>query len=98
MLTALTRQVSTSIVDCALSFHQRQPIEVALARRQHEQYQDVLQRLGAQILSAREEPELPDAVFVEDAAVVVDEVAVITAPLLPARRQETTTVAEALTP
>jgi dimethylargininase len=85
-LIAITREVSPSINDCELSFHTRQPIDVARAVAQHKAYQDCLAELGAQIVSLPAEPELPDAVFVEDAAVVVDEIAVITNMGAPSRR------------
>jgi dimethylargininase len=41
-------------------------------------------------------PDLPDAVFVEDTAVVVDEVGVVTQPKLKSRRQETWSTATLL--
>lgn len=96
MLTALTRPVSPTINACELAFHARRPIDAALAARQHEAYCNLLGRLGARLIAIPAEPELPDAVFVEDAAVVVDEVAVITAPRMPARRSEVPSVAAAL--
>ena len=76
-LIAITRQVSASINDCALSFHTRQPIDVVKAIAQHKGYEDCLAGLGVQLVTLPAEPRLPDAAFVEDAAVVVDEVAVI---------------------
>ena len=68
--TAITRDVSASINDCELSFHRRQPIDVPKAIAQHEAYREGLAELGARIVSLPAEPGLPDAVFVEDAAVV----------------------------
>ena len=41
-------------------------------------------------------PDLPDAVFCEDAAIVLAELALITRPGAPSRRPETRTVARAL--
>jgi dimethylargininase len=76
-LTAITRPVSASINDCELSFRARQRIDVAKAVAQHKAYENCLAKLGVRIVSLPAEPELPDAVFVEDTAVVVDEVAVI---------------------
>src|SRR5436309_1879135 len=73
MLTAITREVSASINNCELSFHARKPIDVAKAIAQHKAYQDCLAELGVQIVSLPAELDLPDSVFVEDAAVVVDE-------------------------
>jgi dimethylargininase len=98
MLMALTRAVSHSLADCALSFIQRAPIDVTLARHQHASYEELLRRLGAQVIALPAQDELPDAVFVEDTAVVVDEVAVLTAPALEARRHEVPSVAAALEP
>lgn len=95
-LTAITRQVSASINDCELSFHARQRIDVAKAIAQHKAYQDCLAELGARIVSLPSEPGLPDAVFVEDAALVVDEVAVITNMGAPRRRAESKSLAKTL--
>jgi dimethylargininase len=95
-LIAITRPVSSSITHCELSFHARQPIDVARAIAQHKAYQDCLAELGVRIVSLPAEPELPDAVFVEDAAVVVDEVAVIPIMGAPGRRPEARTLIETL--
>src|SRR6266705_180714 len=95
-LTAITREVSGSINDCELSFHARQPIDVARATAQHEAYQDCLAELGVGIITLPAEPGLPDAVFVEDAAVVVDEVAVIPITGAPSRRAEVDSLVDTL--
>lgn len=95
-LTAIVREVSPSINDCELSFHARQPIDVATAIAQHQAYQDCLAELGVRVVSLPAEPELPDAVFVEDPAVVVDEVAIISHMGAPSRRPETISLANAL--
>src|SRR5437763_8769227 len=96
MLTAITRGVSASINDCELSFHAREPIDVAKAIAQHRAYQDCLAELGVRVVSLPAEPELPDGVFVEDPAVVVDEVAVISIMGVPSRRPEAASLADAL--
>src|SRR5947209_2762837 len=98
MLNALTRPVSTSIDRCALSFMERDPIDVDLAQCQHEVYEDCLRSLGVRVHSVPAENDMPDAVFVEDTAVVVDELAVMSYPTLPSRQCERRTVAEALKP
>jgi dimethylargininase len=77
MLMAVTRQVSRSIGDCELTFLSRTSIDVERARRQHEQYEVALKRLGLALLSLPEAPDLPDSVFVEDAALVLDECAIL---------------------
>jgi dimethylargininase len=95
-LTAITRDVSSSINRCELSFHRREPIDVARAIAQHEAYRECLAELGARIVSLPEERGLPDAVFVEDAAVVLDEIAVIANMGARSRQPETASLAEAL--
>jgi dimethylargininase len=96
MLTAITRQVSPAINQCELSFHARQPIDVAKAIAQHVAYEQCLAELGVHIVSLPAEPDLPDAVFVEDPAVVVEEVAVISVMGAPSRRPEAKSLADAL--
>jgi dimethylargininase len=88
MLTAITRAVSPAINRCQLSFRPRQVIDVQKAAEQHRRYEACLEELGASVISLPAEPELPDAVFVEDAAVVLDEVAVIARLGAESRRPE----------
>lgn len=96
MPIAITRQVSPSINRCELTFHTKQPIDLAKAITQHEAYEECLRDLGARVVSLAAEPDLPDAVFVEDAAIVVDEVAVIPVMGAASRRPETESLAKAL--
>ncbi|MBN1885842.1 MAG: dimethylargininase [Candidatus Krumholzibacteriota bacterium] len=95
-MIALTRPVSDSIARCELTHLAREPIDLGRARRQHAAYERLLEALGCRLVRLPAEPEMPDAVFVEDAAVVVDEVAVISRPGAEARRRETASVAAAL--
>jgi dimethylargininase len=95
-LAAIVREVSSSINDCELSFHARQPIDVAQARAQHRTYQDCLADLGVRVVSLPAEPGLPDAVFVEDPAIVLDEVAIISNMGAPSRRLEAKSLADVL--
>src|SRR2546423_14824414 len=95
-LMAITREVSSSINDCELSFHARHPIDLAKVIAQHQAYRDCLAALGAQMISLPAEPGLPDAVFVEDPAVVVDEVAIISIMGALSRRPEVPSIAVAL--
>lgn len=95
-LLAITREVSPRIADCELSFHERQPIDAAKAMAQHQAYQDCLAELGVRIVVLPAEPDLPDSVFVEDTALVLEEVALIANIGAPSRRGETRSVADAL--
>ena len=96
MLTAVTRKVSSALANCELSFIERQPIDIEKARAQHHAYEELLSKLGARVVSLPEEAELPDAMFVEDPAVVLDEVAVICPLGTESRRKEAVTIAAAL--
>ncbi|MGA3201746.1 MAG: arginine deiminase family protein [Bryobacteraceae bacterium] len=98
MLRALTRQVSSSFASCELTFLDRQPIDVAKAAAQHRAYEACLAELGAHVISLPVDPSFPDGVFVEDPAIVLDEVAVITRPGAESRRGETESIAQALAP
>ena len=95
-LIAVTRRISSAMMRCELTHLQRTAIDVALAREQHHGYEQALRELGCRIETLPEEPELPDSVFVEDTAIVLDEVAVITRPGAPSRRAETASIAAAL--
>ena len=98
MLIAATRAVSPSIVNCELTHLSREPIDVEKARSQHRAYEAALAGAGCTILRVEAALDLADAVFIEDAAVVFDEVAVITRPGATSRRAETEAVADSLRP
>jgi dimethylargininase len=96
MLIAVTRAVSPTIVDCELTHLAREPIDVAKAIIEHAAYEDALRLLGATIVHAAPEPTLPDAVFVEDTALVFAEIAVMTRPGAATRRREVESIATVL--
>ena len=96
MLTAITRAVSPALAQCELSFIERNPIDLARASEQHRAYERVLEKLGARLISLPAEPDLPDSMFVEDPAIVLDEVAVIMTLGTETRRKEAATIEAAL--
>ena len=96
MLIAVTRAVSPTLAECELTHLPRDPIDVAKAIAEHERYEAALRSLGVRVVRAPEEPTLPDAVFVEDTALVLDEVAIITRPGAPSRRPEIESMASVL--
>jgi dimethylargininase len=93
---AIIRKVSSNINQCELSFHERRPIDVTKAIEQHKDYQRLLSELGLRTVELAAEPDLPDSVFVEDPAVVVDEVAVISRMGAISRRPEADSLAQEL--
>jgi dimethylargininase len=76
-LVALVREPSASLADCELSYLDRTPIDLNKTRVQHAGYCAALRAAGAEIRVLPALDHLPDAAFVEDTAVVVDEVAIL---------------------
>jgi dimethylargininase len=89
MLRAITHTVSPIIDKCELTFIDRSPIDFQLATQQHNYYCAVLETLGIIVNTLSENESYPDSCFVEDTAIVVDELAVICSMGVPSRRGET---------
>lgn len=96
MRIAITRALSPEISRCELSYIERQPIDFARASKQHEAYEEMLAKHGCTIVHAPPTPDMPDGVFVEDAAIVMNTIAFITRPGAESRRGETESMAEVL--
>lgn len=96
MLIAITRDVSPNLAGCELSYVPRSAIDIGLAATQHRAYQDALSTLGCRVIALPAEADLPDSVFVEDVAIVLDEVAIMTRPGAESRRSEGASVAAVL--
>ncbi len=88
MLTAITREVNAALGDSELTFLPRVRIDIALALQQHQQYQSALSSLGCEIVTLPTEPGLADSVFIEDTAMVLDEIAVLCRPGAASRQPE----------
>jgi len=93
---ALTREISSAFERCELTHRPRVPIDLARARAQHDAYEWALVELGCTVRRIDSGPDMPDAVFVEDTAVVFREGGVIARPGAPSRRAETPAVMAAL--
>ena len=98
MLTAITRAVSPALASCELTFVDRQPIDIAKAQSQHTAYEHLLAKLGIHVHSLAAEPALPDSMFVEDPAIVLDELAIILPLGTKSRQPEAESLAKALAP
>lgn len=98
MLTAIVRGVSPAIPRCELTFVKRGAIDYAKAVEQHERYSALLAQWGARVVALPAEPDLPDSMFVEDPAIVLDEIAVIFPMGAESRRGEAASLAAALAP
>jgi dimethylargininase len=95
-MIAFTREVPRSLAECELTHVERTPIDVDAARAEHDAYEEALRGLGCEVRRLPSPEEQPDAVFVEDVAVVLDELAIVTRPGAASRRGETAVVAAAL--
>ena len=93
---AITRGVSASINDCELTHLTRTPIDVSRARTQHRAYESCLVALGCEVRQIPADDLYPDAVFIEDTAIVLDELAVLARPGAASRRGEVEAVANVL--
>jgi dimethylargininase len=98
MLTAITRSPGPELAQCELTHLPRQPIDFAAALAQHCAYQQALRTAGIDVIELPADPALPDGVFVEDTAVVLDELAVIAAPAPLSRRAEALAIESVLVP
>jgi len=94
---AIVRRPSASYAAC-IRDDATTAIDVALARTQHAAYVDALHDAGIHIELLPELPDAPDAIFVEDTAVILDTVALATRPGAPARRVEVASVASVIAP
>jgi dimethylargininase len=97
MILALTRAVPRSIDRCELTHLDRTPIDYSRAVDEHEQYEAALKQMGCRVERLPDAPLQPDSVFVEDTAVVVDDLAVIARPGAASRRGEVAAIVAALT-
>jgi dimethylargininase len=71
-------------------------MDLNIVRQQHFAYQDALRSLGVNVVCLLELPDMPDAVFIEDTAIVLDECAILTRPGAVSRRAEVDSVADVL--
>ncbi len=92
---AFTRAVPESIAHCELTHVARAPLDLVRARAQHAAYERALTDAGCEVVRLPELPAHADSVFVEDCAVVLDELAIATLPGARSRRGEVDSVAAA---
>jgi dimethylargininase len=97
-MRAFTRAVSPRLAECQLTHLQRQPIDSDLAVTQHAAYEVALSDAGFEIVRLPALPDDPDAVFVEDTALLLDGHAVITRPGAASRANEADSTAAGLAP
>src|ERR1700730_15781291 len=87
-IVAITHVPSARMNDAVRTFVDVQAIDVARAALQHADYRRVLERAGARVVVLDGNAAHADAVFVEDTAVVLDELAILASMGAPSRREE----------
>lgn len=93
---ALVRAVSPRFAEAVRTFRDHEAIDVVEARAQHTAYRAALSNLDVEVVGLPDADDHPDGVFVEDAAVVIDDLAVLTRPGAASRRDEPATLAPTL--
>src|SRR5438046_924263 len=73
-----------------------QPIDVALALKQHAEYTSALRETGVQVEMLEPVEDFPDACFMQDPAMVIDNTAILNRMGAPSRAGETALVAQIL--
>jgi len=96
--TAIVRQPGGDLSACELSYQQREPIDAQRLAAQHADYVAALRAAGLNVITLPALPEFPDSVYVEDTAIVLDKVAVMTRPGVPSRLGEVEPMAKILEP
>ncbi len=95
-LIAITHMPSPRMQGCVRTFVDQVEIDCELAREQHAHYRAILNECGAGVITLDINRDLPDSVFVEDTAVVLDEIAIIGVMGTESRRAETHGIASEL--
>jgi dimethylargininase len=96
MNIALTRAVSQNLGKCELTYLERQTLDIDKAKSQHREYERNLEKIGFSIRRLPETPDFPDSVFVEDTAIILPEICIITNPGADSRKPEIKSVASVL--
>jgi dimethylargininase len=98
MVIAITRDVSPRFNECEITHIERTPIDLDIARAQHQEYVNLLKKSRCKVIELPAEVDLPDSIFVEDTAFILPEAAVITRPGADSRKPETESIVRALSP
>jgi dimethylargininase len=93
---ALVRGVPDTFADCEVTWIDRVAPDVALARQQHRLYREAIEASGLKLVLLPADPAHPDCTFVEDIAIELGHMRVLTSPGADSRRSERASVAAVL--
>ena len=94
--TAITREISPEINQCELTFVKRSPIDLEKAKTQHANYRAALAQSGLSVVQLPALAGLPDGLFVEDPAIILDDIAILTHMGTESRQPEVEHLAQTL--
>jgi dimethylargininase len=89
-MLAITHMPSPQMQQCQRTFVAQTTIDYETAVQQHAAYCQLLQKCGANVSTLNVNCEFPDCAFIEDTAIVFDEVAVLASMGTASRRAEPT--------
>lgn len=93
---AIVREVPDTYAQCLTLEAIDVPIDVPKAREQHEHFCAILAGLGLEVTRLEADESLPDCCFVEDTAVLIDDLVILTNPGAPTRVKEVEAVEKSL--
>jgi dimethylargininase len=96
MAIAFTHEVSPNIAKGEVTFIERNPINYELALQQHNAYCQAIENCGVCVQRLAVNLAFPDSCFIEDNAIVVDEVAIVTSMGSSSRQDEPKAIAPEL--
>ncbi|MEZ5256245.1 MAG: N(G),N(G)-dimethylarginine dimethylaminohydrolase [Ilumatobacteraceae bacterium] len=91
-MKALVRKPSPRLEEGSVVHIERSAVDFELAVRQWDDYVDALRDHGWDIIEVPEDDESPDGVFIEDAVLMYEQVAIVTRPGTPSRTAEPASV------
>lgn len=93
---ALTHLPSPNMDAAIRTFAEHERIDLDVVRAQHAVYRETLAKAGAEVVVLDVNLEHPDCVFIEDTAIVLDEIAILTPMGAPSRAKEPAGIEAAL--
>lgn len=94
MKIAVLNKPTRALKKCGLTFLGREPIHLNTALRQHADYAEALRRMGVHVELLEVNQTHPDAAFIEDTTIILDELAIVTSMGSATRRAEIDVMAD----
>jgi dimethylargininase len=96
MFTAFVRKPGLKFSQAISEHPQKNDIDLAIALRQHEHYVEALKKIGGKVTHLPTQDHLPDATFVEDTAIILEDKILLCPMRESSRKEEVQSTATAL--